>query len=59
MAYLGILALLDSVSRTTVMVQVSVIRPSIIRTLTQVCQKPQHGSKPNFVEIFTIFFRFH
>ncbi len=41
------LALLDIVSRATVMAQASVISP-----LTQVSQKPLHGSRPNFMESY-------
>ena len=41
------LALLDFVSRATVVVQASVVR-----LLTQVSQKPLHGSRPMFVESY-------
>ena len=39
-----LLALLDFVSRATVMAQASVVRPQ-----TLVSRKPLHGSRPNFV----------
>ncbi len=51
---LTILVLLDFVSRT------AVVAPSSVRPLTQVSQKPLHGSRRKFVEsylqIFTICF---
>ncbi len=48
----GTLAPLDFLSRATVVAQTSVIRP-----LTQLSQKPLHGSKPKFMESYlsTIF----
>ncbi len=42
------LALLDFVSRATVVVQASVVRQSVVRKL-RFCRKPLHGSRPNFV----------
>ncbi len=48
----GTLARLDFVSRATVVVQASIVRP-----LTQLSQKPLHGSKPEVIESYpsTIF----
>ncbi len=42
------LALLDFVSKATVVVQASVVRPSVVRKL-RFCRKPLHGCSPNFV----------
>ncbi len=50
--FASFLALLDVVSRAPVVAQVSVVRASSVRPLTEVSQKLLGGSRSNFMESY-------